>query len=97
MPSMTFMVGAPWALGTTGRLRERAAGRRPRSLYLRSAQHRDPARSERRSMRTSTRFSTLAPGRLAPLEELTRTATARVKREWTPDERQRYFHEPPAR
>jgi len=35
--------------------------------------------------------------RFAPLEELTRTATARVKREWTPGERQRYFHEPPAR
>jgi WD40 repeat protein len=33
--------------------------------------------------------------RFAPLEELTQIAAARVKRDWTPGERERYFHEMP--
>jgi len=33
MASMTFTVGAPWALGITGRSRERAAGQRPAVDY----------------------------------------------------------------
>jgi WD40 repeat protein len=35
--------------------------------------------------------------RFAPLEELAQVAAGRVKREWTPGERERFFHETPVR